>query len=226
MATIKPLFAVPIGEAFLPNADALNAELRTLILSREAEPERYRNPYPSNQVAAALFESDFTMFSWTEPCVVTLRDWCWAQLAHLVQQLNGYAPAEMHDIAIQSHTWFHVTRHGGYFGNHNHPMASWSGVYCVATGDSDPSIPMSGVLRFLNPMMLANMFLDPGNQRIRAPYASGAYHVHFKPGQLLLFPSWLVHEVLPFYGTGERITIAFNCWFKRTGELVPEAIER
>jgi hypothetical protein len=29
----------------------------------------------------------------------------------------------------------------------------------------------------------------------------------------VLFPSWLQHEVMPFYGSDERITIAFNCWF-------------
>jgi predicted 2-oxoglutarate/Fe(II)-dependent dioxygenase YbiX len=75
-------------------------------------------------------------------------------------------------------------------------------------------------------MMLANMFVDPGNQRIRQPYGMAAHHVHFRPGQLILFPSWLIHEVLPFYGQGERITIAFNCWFKRASELRPEEIER
>lgn len=226
MAQIKPLFAVPIGEAFMPDAEKLNAELKALILEREREPERWRNPYQSNQVAADTFESDFTFFSWPEPCVQTLRDFCWSHLAHLVAQLNGYTPAEMNEIVIQSHTWFHVTRNGGYFGNHNHAMASWSGVYCVSTGESDPAYPMSGVLRMLNPMMLANMFVDPGNQRIRQPYGMAAHHVHFRPGQLILFPSWLIHEVLPFYGQGERITIAFNCWFKRASELRPEEVER
>jgi hypothetical protein len=27
---------------------------------------------------------------------------------------------------------------------------------------------------------------------------------------MLLFPAWLSHGVLPYYGTGERISIAFN----------------
>ena len=32
-------------------------------------------------------------------------------------------------------------------------------------------------------------------------------------GQLVLFPSWVLHDVKPFEGEGERITVAFNCWF-------------
>ena len=37
--------------------------------------------------------------------------------------------------------------------------------------------------------------------------------VRLEPGQLVLFPSWLLHDVKPFQGEGERITVAFNCWF-------------
>jgi hypothetical protein len=29
----------------------------------------------------------------------------------------------------------------------------------------------------------------------------------------VLFPSWVMHDVKPFHGDGERITVAFNCWF-------------
>jgi predicted 2-oxoglutarate/Fe(II)-dependent dioxygenase YbiX len=32
-------------------------------------------------------------------------------------------------------------------------------------------------------------------------------------GELVIFPSWVLHDVKPFEGDGERITIAFNCWF-------------
>ena len=35
----------------------------------------------------------------------------------------------------------------------------------------------------------------------------------WRPGELVMFPSWVLHDVKPFEGEGERITIAFNCWF-------------
>ena len=31
-----------------------------------------------------------------------------------------------------------------------------------------------------------------------------------KAGRLVLFPSWLLHQVRPYRGTAERISIAFN----------------
>jgi uncharacterized protein (TIGR02466 family) len=31
-----------------------------------------------------------------------------------------------------------------------------------------------------------------------------------KAGRLVMFPSWLLHQVRPYTGTAERISIAFN----------------
>lgn len=210
---INPVFAVPLAQDTLPDADTTNAELKALLLAREGEGARYANPNPSLKQQHGVFESDFNLFSWPEPCVQRLRQFCWSALGKTLQDLNGYGAEEMQRLQIFSHTWFHVTRHGGFTILHTHPMASWSGVYCVAPGETPEDRPESGVLRFHNPHHYSNYFLDPGNIRLRAPYHHGTWSVRFTPGQLVLFPSWLQHEVLPFYGQDERITIAFNCWF-------------
>jgi uncharacterized protein (TIGR02466 family) len=210
---INPVFAVPLAQDTLPDAEALNAELKALLLSREAEGKRYANPNPSLQQQPGVFESDFNLFAWPEQCVQRLRHFCWTALGKTLQDLNSYGPEEMQRLQIYSHTWFHVTRRGGFTILHTHPMASWSGVYCVATGETPEDRPDSGVLRFHNPHHYSNYFLDPGNSRLRAPYHHGTWNVRFKAGQLVLFPSWLQHEVMPFHGNDERITIAFNCWF-------------
>lgn len=206
-------FAVPMAQDFLPNADALNKELRALFLARESEGGAYANPNPSLAQQAGVFESDFNLFSWPEPCVQALRAFCWATLGRTLADLNGYTPDEMQKLQIFSHTWFHITRQGGFTILHTHPMASWSGVYCVDPGEARDDRPESGVLRFHNPHHYSNMFLDSGNQRLRAPYHHGTWNIRFTAGQLVLFPSWLQHEVMPFYGSDERITVAFNCWF-------------
>lgn len=211
--SINPVFAVPFAQDFLPDADRLNTDLRALLLAREAEGQRYANPNPSLRQQAGVFESDFNLFAWPEPCVQALREFAWATLGRTVQELNGYSAEEIRRIQIYSHTWFHVTRHGGFTIAHTHPMASWSGVYCVAPGETPDDRPESGVLRFHNPHFYSNVFLDPGNARLLAPFHHGTWSIKFKAGQLVLFPSWLQHEVLPFYGSDERITIAFNCWF-------------
>ncbi len=210
---IYPAFAVPFGQDFMPDPEATNAELKALFLKREAEGARHANPNPSLKQQAGVFESDFELFSWPEPCVQQLRHFCWTTLGRTIQALNGYTAEEMARLQIFSHTWFHVTRHGGFTILHTHPMASWSGVYCVDPGQTPEDRPESGVLRFHNPHHYSNYFTDPGNLRLKSPYHHGTWSVKFKAGQLILFPSWLQHEVMPFYGSDERITVAFNCWF-------------
>ena len=31
-----------------------------------------------------------------------------------------------------------------------------------------------------------------------------------KPGRLVMFPAWLMHQVRAYHGTAERISVAFN----------------
>ena len=45
------------------------------------------------------------------------------------------------------------------------------------------------------------------------PYGYQIANLRLEAGQLVLFPSWVLHDVKPFEGEGERITVAFNCWF-------------
>jgi uncharacterized protein (TIGR02466 family) len=210
---INPMFAVPFGQDQHPDAETLNAELKALLLARENQGARYANPAPSLKQQHGVFESDFNLFAWPEACIQQLRQFCWGALGRMIQESNGYSAEEMQRLQIFSHTWFHVTRHSGFTILHTHPMASWSGVYCVDPGRTPDDRPESGVLRFHNPHHYSNYFLDAGNARLRAPYHHGTWNVRFQPGQLVLFPSWLQHEVMPFYGDDERITIAFNCWF-------------
>lgn len=211
-AEIAPVFAVPLAQALHPDHERLNAQLIPLLLSRAEDP-RYANPNPSLQQQPGVFESEFNLFAWPDPCVQALRQFCWTELGRTIQTLNGYTSEQMRRLQIFSHTWFHVTRHGGFVIAHNHPMASWSGVYCVTPGEQPASSIESGVLRFHNPHFYSNTFLDSGNARLAAPYHHGTWSMRLQPGQLVLFPSWLSHEVLPFLGSDERITIAFNCWF-------------
>ena len=210
---INPVFAVPFVQDRHPQAASVNRELRQLLLDREAQGDRYANPSPSLRQQPGVFESGFELFSWPEPCIQDVRRFCWGALGQALQVLNGYGPDEMARLEIFSHTWFHVTRHGGFTILHTHPMASWSGVYCVDPGETPADRPESGVLRFHNPHHYSNYFLDAGNLRLKAPYHHGTWSHRFAGGDLILFPSWLQHEVLPFYGRDERITIAFNCWF-------------
>ena len=215
---IQPAFAVPLVTTVLPQPEALNAQLRALFLARESEGERYRkqDKTPTHQVN--IFESEFNLFAWPDPPVQQLRGFCLAALSQAVMQLNEFSPQQqqaLSSLKLMVDCWFHVTRFGGYIANHMHPMASWSGVYCVDPGDTPPERPDSGSLVFTDPNPAFGAYRDPGNVRLRAPYSAGNLVYKQKAGDLLLFPSHLPHETAPFFGRGERITVAFNCAFVR-----------
>jgi uncharacterized protein (TIGR02466 family) len=213
MPQITPFFAVPFGFAKYENCTALHDELRTLFLARENEGARYANPRPLTQRNPQVFESHFDLFRWPEKGVQQLKEFCWRHLMLMIGELNGYDAATLQRIRIFSDAWFHVTRRGGFFALHNHPMASWSGVYCVSPGQHDADKPDSGLLSFVNPAVTAAMYRDVTTAKLRRPYSYGIPNISLEPGQLVIFPSWVLHDVKPFEGEGERITVAFNCWF-------------
>jgi len=210
---VYPGFAVPFAEVELPDSRGLNTELRALFLEREHAGDAYRNPDPSMYMQAGMYESRFDLFDWPDRCVVKLREFCTAVLFKVVGELNGMRADQLQDLRMSADAWFHITRPGGMFSTHNHPMASWSGVYCVDSGyDGEAE---SGELVFQHPAMSANMFLDLSVAHLALPWGIRPKSYLLRPGQLVLFPSWMLHQVLPYRGERERITVAFNAWFKK-----------
>jgi uncharacterized protein (TIGR02466 family) len=216
---VTPFFAVPFGFARLENCTALNAALHQLFVQRATEGSRYANPLPLTQRNRAVFESEFQIFRWPEPCVQQLKEFCWSHMLQMIGALNGYDSATIARLLIYNDAWFHVTRRGGFFGLHNHPNASWSGVYCVDPGQHDVDKPESGMLSFVSPAVMSSMHMDAATLNLRDPFAPNIRAVRLEAGQLVVFPSWILHDVKPFQGEGTRITVAFNCWF----ELPPAA---
>jgi uncharacterized protein (TIGR02466 family) len=208
---LNSLFAVPFGEMRLVPCERLNKELESLFLQRES-PE-YRNPTPSHIAQEETFESRFNLFRWPEACVQELRNFMLNAVAQMVIETTSLKPQDIAKLSFQNHTWFHISRYAGSFVAHNHPLASWSGVYCVRAGETVAQHPDSGVLRFLDVRQGANAYRDPANATLQRAYAFAPLEFKLEAGQLVIFPSYVFHEVTPFYGSDTRITVATNCWF-------------
>ena len=221
---IKTLFASPIITAAMPEPGPLNLRLRDLFLRWENDPTRRRSSVPTRVIKVGVYESDFSLFHNPEADIQTLAQFCLQHTGYVIHQLNGYSLEEMQQLRIFHHSWYHLTRHGGYTAQHSHPMASWSGVYCVDPGDRVPDKPNNGMLRFIEPRVNANMYLDPGNAHWKPPFGFGELGFELEAGQLLLFPSYLMHEVAPYYGNKERITVAFNAWVRGAAEDPEEPV--
>ena len=208
---LNTVFAVPFGVARLSPSEPLNSELEALFLAREDD--EHRNPSPSHIPQQEMFESRFNLFHWSEPCVQALRQFMLDAVARTVLEATTLRADELARLKLHNHTWFHVTRYAGSFVAHNHPLASWSAVYCVRSGELVPDQPSSGVLRIFDPRQGANAYRDPANTPLRPEFTLQTQEISLTAGQLVVFPSYLFHEVAPFYGRDARVTVAANCWF-------------
>jgi uncharacterized protein (TIGR02466 family) len=208
---ISSAFAVPFGDARLAGCERLNRQLEALFLARETDENR--NPTPSHTPQAETFESRFNLFRWPDACVQELRAFVLNSVAQTVIQASNVQPEELARLTMHNHTWYHVSRYAGSFVAHNHPLASWSAVYCVRAGERLPDRPDSGILRFLDTRSGADSYLDAANRRLRTPFALKPRETRLEEGQVVVFPSYVFHEVTPFYGRDTRITVATNCWF-------------
>ena len=208
---LKSVFAVPFAELQLSACEPLNKELEALFLARLDD--EHRNPSPSHIPQQEMFESRFNLFRWPEPCVQALRQFVLEAVARTVLAATTLRAEDLARLKLQNHSWFHVTRYAGSFIAHNHPLASWSAVYCVRAGEGVPGLPDSGALRFFDPKQGANAYRDPANAQLRPEFALEPLEMQLTEGQLIVFPSYVFHEVAPFYGRNLRISVAANCWF-------------
>ena len=116
-------------------------------------------------------------------------------------------------VAIEG-LWFQTSNRGAFHDVHTHGNCSWSGVYCVQVDAPEQRVShpvygaANGVTRFYGPPFthLAGAHADLGNAYLQPPHID----VEPVPGQLLLFPSWLAHQALPYDGQAERVIVSFN----------------
>lgn len=211
---LNTLFAVPFVHLNFVDT-ALHAQLSELLLARQSNPQAI-NQDAAMRIQNGVFESNFDFFAWPDPPIKELARRCTVELWKLVSHVSQLNRRQLDQLEMKVDAWYHVTRFGGFHASHNHPMASWSGVYCVDPGDTPDGYPDSGVLSLHNPHAMANMFIDASNAKLAHPYGSAGYGIHFKAGDLVLFPAWLWHQAMPYFGTRPRITAAFNAWFVPT----------
>jgi uncharacterized protein (TIGR02466 family) len=92
--------------------------------------------------------------------------------------------------------WVNLLKGGGHHSGHIHPHSIVSGTLYVEVPSG------SGAIRFEDPRLPLMM---------AAPTREGTFvTVQPRPGLLLLWESWLRHEVLAGTGRGERLSVSFN----------------
>jgi uncharacterized protein (TIGR02466 family) len=190
-------FPTPVLTYAWPESEAINAELRKLILDME----RAKPGVVKSNVGG--WHSELGFFKQEIDCVKTLRERVRQAAIEMTRNASTRRNSRFNATYFID-GWANVVRSGDYHSVHNHPNNVWSGVYYVSAGEPEPGRPNNGQLELLDPRLAPNMVGVPESLfELR-------YLVQASAGLMVCFPSWLRHYVHPFHGSGERISVAFN----------------
>lgn len=131
--------------------------------------------------------------------------------ALLKKKLETHAAKFAEDLALDlqggalalDNMWVNVLDPDGFHSGHIHPHCAISGTYYVRTPKG------AAALKFEDPR-LAHMMAAP-MRRADAPEDMRSFvYVRPKPGMILMWESWLRHEVVRHRGDEPRISLSFN----------------
>ena len=135
------------------------------------------------------------------------RDPAFADLAKLLtRHAAKFAEECAFDLARKPRLdslWVNRLKTGGHHSAHIHPHSIVSGTLYVEVPKG------AGAIRFEDPR-LPMMMAAPTRRKDAAEEMQPFVTVEPRPGLLLLWESWLRHEVLPGTGRSARLSISFN----------------
>ncbi|MDQ3471975.1 MAG: 2OG-Fe(II) oxygenase family protein, partial [Pseudomonadota bacterium] len=108
------------------------------------------------------------------------------------------------DLQWGIQAWVNVFGKGAGNAAHIHGGNFWAAVYYVKIGEGEGGRlrlhdPRAPALRMHAPLL---RFTNAGRELMQP--------IEPVPGQMVLFPAWLMHSVEPWDGDGDRISIAMN----------------
>jgi len=197
--SIRNLFTTPLYQGELGNP-ALLAELADAVRALAADDRAGR---------AWSKEKGYRGYtSYASLNDLPRRDPRFADLVRLLDKhVAAFAQSCAFDLAGRKlkldSLWANVLKPGGAHSGHIHPHSVVSGTLYVETP------PGSGAIRFEDPRLPLLMAAPPRLED--APEALRTFvTVAPEPGTVLLWESWLRHEVLPGTAKSERLSISFN----------------
>jgi uncharacterized protein (TIGR02466 family) len=202
-AQVASLFETPVILDDYPQAGQANADFTRRILQKRSE---------SPGVAIS------NVGGWHSS--TDMAYWGGDHLLPLVERIVGLADRFTSDVKASGaprfvwypEVWANVSGAGASNTFHYHSGCVWSAIYYVSDGYATADQDAGGELVLLDPRAPAVTMTAP-DLRYRRPdgkiYASEAT-LRPRTGRIVMFPSWLMHSVRLYRGSGTRISIAVN----------------
>lgn len=104
---------------------------------------------------------------------------------------------------VMTSLWLNIMPRGVVHSMHIHPLSTISGTYYVQTPKK------SSALKFEDPR-LVNFMASPPRKSHARPENQRFISLQPQAGQVILFESWMRHEVPPNTSSQDRISVSFN----------------
>jgi uncharacterized protein (TIGR02466 family) len=202
MATIDQLFVTKLYRAPLLRRDgaAFTAELKAACLGMAADDRAGQAWSKAHGYKGYTSYGSLNDLTWRDPVFAALQDHLDGHVAAFVADLDydlGGRKIELDSL------WINILKSGGVHTGHIHPHSVISGTTYVEMPEG------AAALRLEDPR-LAMMMAQPTRKARAAQENRSFVTVDPKPGQVLLWESWLRHEVPQHHGKADRISVSFN----------------
>jgi len=187
--TARSLFATRLYEAEIGD-EALLSDLARSIHALAEDDEAGRRWSKEHRYAGYTSYASLNDLPRRDPVIADLAKLLTRHAKDFARQLGWEAKPKLDSL------WVNLLKAGGHHSGHIHPHSILSGTFYVNV------LTGSGAIRFEDPRLPLMM---------AAPTRPDTFvTVEPRPGLLLMWESWLRHEVLPGNGKGERLSISFN----------------
>jgi uncharacterized protein (TIGR02466 family) len=188
---MRELFVTRLYEADIADATLLD-ELGHSIRSLAEDDEAGRSWSKEHRYSGYTSYASLNDLPRRDPVVAELTKRLGTHSARFAQESDFALPRKPRLDSL----WVNLLKSGGHHSGHIHPHSLISGTLYV-------EVPAgSGAIRFEDPRLPLMM---------AAPQRPDSFvTIQPRAGMLLMWESWLRHEVLPGTGRGERLSISFN----------------
>jgi len=202
MVTIDSFFSTRIYRADLRDfGDKIDqGELASTCLSTASDDE-----------AGQKWSDDNNFAGYTSYASLNDLDWRYSIFKDLIKILNKHVKTFVKDLEFDLNNkkikldslWINILPFGGIHTSHLHP-------HSVISGTTYISMPKgTSAIKFEDPR-LAMMMASPSQKENARPELKNFIYMEPKLGEVLLWESWLRHEVQMNMADEERISVSFN----------------
>jgi len=183
------MFATPLGVVTLPTAvSELTPTVVQLLLRHAAA-----NPAPPTADRLCYHSRD-DLLEWSEEPVQQLCESILRGIWSTVAAVTTLSPEQLQTLSMHTHARFTIVQPDGCVPATSHSLTAWAGIYCLQAPAPTAHRGDSGVVRFYE-SRLGTMFADATTSGMRLPFTTGHYSWRAVPGQLIVFPGSLTHEI-------------------------------